>query len=93
MTEIFFSPTGVIGHFTQFVRAEAKALGCAMATYIEKGDKEWRKTYLVCNYSFGNLGGYVNPYAEVDKETDAGSKCTSGKDGKYPVLCGPNEVY
>lgn len=61
------------GHFTQVVRDQAVAVGCAVG-------QSNIGTLVTCNYSFGNIGPvYTAGYA--------GSKCAKGTDGFYRNLC------
>jgi hypothetical protein len=64
------------GHFTQVVRDQAVAIGCAM------GQSDMG-TMVTCNYSFGNVGGLGPVYAMGS----IGSKCKKGRDKYYKNLC------
>lgn len=62
------------GHFTQVVRDQCFAIGCAIG-YSATG------TIIACNYSYGNLGN--NLYA-MGK---AASACPRGRDSVFKNLC------
>jgi len=54
-------PGKPIGHYTQIVRQEATAVGCAFVTdchgtYMSQGSNQTAKTLLVCQYDYGNVG-------------------------------------
>lgn len=79
-----------IGHFTQVVRDEAHAVGCAASKYtMTNQGKQMKAILMVCNYSRSN------PY-KGDKVYVAGptaSGCKTGTNPKYPGLCSQNEKY
>lgn len=64
------------GHFTQVVRDQAVAIGCAVA-------ESDHGTFVTCNYSFGNVGGLGPVY----KTGRSGSACIKGRDLIYRNLC------
>lgn len=76
----------MIGHFTQLVRDQAYAVGCAMAQY--KKGRQYESLY-ACDYSLANINGC--PIYETS--TKAGSKCINGTNNEYPGLCCEDEIY
>lgn len=76
----------MVGHFTQLVRDQAYAVGCAMARY--KKDN-WYTTLYACDYTLAN----IEDYPIYEKSTKAASGCKSGKNNKYLGLCNVKEVY
>lgn len=65
-----------VGHFTQVVRDQCVAIGCAVSVSSIG-------TLLACNYSFGNIGG-TGPVYVTGK---AASKCLKGRDSVFKNLC------
>lgn len=81
------APNGVkIGHFTQLVRDEAFAMGCAM-TQFERDSKY--TTIYTCDYTLSNIDDY--PIYEAAEE--AASGCQTPVNEKYTGLCGIEEIY
>lgn len=81
------APNGVkIGHYTQLIRDEAYAMGCAM-TQFEK-DGKWITLY-TCDYTLSNIDDY--PIYEASDKTAC--KCLTKTDKKYPGLCSTDEIY
>lgn len=76
----------MIGHFTQLVRDQAYAVGCAMAQY--KKGRQYTTLY-TCNYSLSN----ILDYPIYENTTNAASKCKSGTNIAYPGLCSTDEIY
>lgn len=77
-------------HFTQFIHAKAKKIGCAASSSLTtyKGE-EWRATWLACDYSFGNL--LTRP---VYIAGEPASACKTGNNKEqYPGLCNKDEQY
>lgn len=64
------------GHFTQVVRDQAVAIGCAVG-------QSNIGTLVTCNYSFGNVRG-LGPVYTVGS---TGSACKNGMDKFYRNLC------
>jgi hypothetical protein len=64
------------GHFTQVVRDQCEAIGCAIA-YSAIG------TIVTCNYSFGNIRGRGPVYVAGK----AASECRRGRDLRFKNLC------
>lgn len=80
-------PNGTkIGHFTQLVRDEAYAMGCAM-TQFERDGKYI--TIYTCDYTLSNIDDY-SIYEPCDEPA---SGCETAKNEKYPGLCGIEEIY
>lgn len=71
-----------IGHYTQVVSDRACYVGCAM-TMWQKGKKEF--SYLVCNYSYGNVVG-------APAYQKSGDRCQSGYDSEFTSLCSSSEA-
>lgn len=76
----------MIGHFTQLVRDEAYAVGCAIAQF--KKDK-WFTTLYACDYTLSNILG--EPIYEKSKK--AASSCKSGNNPNFSGLCSVKEIY
>lgn len=68
-----------IGHFTQVVRDNVFAIGCAASRYT---DGQWKSTLVACNYSYGNM---QNTPVYVTGST--ASACSKGRDSTYSNLC------
>lgn len=74
-----------IGHFTQLVRDESYAMGCAMSQF-EK-DKKYI-TLFACDYTLSNIDDY--PIYEASEEAASGCQETNHE---YPGLCSIKEIY
>ena len=70
---------GKIGHFTQVVRDNAVAIGCAVSRYT---DGTWKATLVACNYSYGNM---LN--TPVYSSGNTASACPNGRDSAFSNLC------
>lgn len=78
-----------VGHFTQFVRAKANKFGCAASSSLTTlQGRDWRATWLACNYSFGNL--ITRPVYEAGPPA---SGCKTGNNPNLPGLCSSAEQY
>lgn len=76
-------------HFTQYLQARANKIGCAVSSSLKEiGERDWRVTWLACNYSFGNLKTFP-----VYKSGAPASACKTGPNPKYSGLCSPAEQY
>lgn len=64
------------GHFTQVVRDQCVAIGCAIGSSATG-------TIVTCNYSFGNIGG-SGPVYVMGKTASA---CPKGRDSIFKNLC------
>lgn len=73
------------GHFTLLVANRANAVGCAIIHYQAGGATPFA-SYLVCDYSFNNVGG--QPIYVKGPST---SNCQTGSNPNYPGLCSVNE--
>lgn len=71
-----------IGHFTQIVNDRACKIGCAVALWTVKKRNYF---YVVCNYSFGNLG-------QSSAYQVKGAKCQKGYHPDHKHLCHPDEA-
>lgn len=76
----------MIGHFTQLVRDEACALGCALVQF--KRDKTYT-TLFGCDYTLTNIQDL--PIYETSSKV--ASKCENGPNKEYSGLCNTNETY
>lgn len=76
----------MIGHFTQVVRDEAYAVGCAMVQF-KKG--KWYTTIYGCDYTLTNINGY--PIYE--SSTKAASGCKTGTHKEFKGLCSTKEIF
>lgn len=72
-----------VGHFTQVVRDEAHAVGCAASRYTQGG---WNTVLVACNYSNTNMIGQ-----SIYKAGRTASGCKTGRNPKYPGLCSESE--
>lgn len=72
-----------VRHFTQFIWAKTKYIGCAYFCYTD--DQKKQKVVLWCNYC--PSGNYANQPVMI--EGAPGPDC--GKDKRYPYLCGVQE--
>lgn len=80
-------PNGLkIGHFTQLVRDEAFAMGCAMTQFVQ--DLKYT-TIFTCDYTLSNIDDY--PIYESSDEVASG--CKTSINEKYPGLCSVKEIY
>eukprot|EP01053_Blabericola_migrator_P004518 Blabericola_migrator_1__4517@NODE_2407_length_2814_cov_3_574809_g1509_i0_p2_GENE_NODE_2407_length_2814_cov_3_574809_g1509_i0NODE_2407_length_2814_cov_3_574809_g1509_i0_p2_ORF_typecomplete_len214_score17_41CAP/PF00188_26/6_7e05CAP/PF00188_26/9_4e03_NODE_2407_length_2814_cov_3_574809_g1509_i011651806 len=60
------NPARSPGHFTQIVQQKAQYVGCSVVTGCRRdvvGDLAAWRTYLVCEYDWGNLADSTNPNA------------------------------
>lgn len=81
------APNGVkIGHFTQLVRDEAFAMGCAMAQFEENNQFI---TLYTCDYTLSNIDDY--PIYKPAEKVASGCKTSYNK--KFPGLCSTKEIY
>ena len=71
-----------VAHFTQVVRGNCNKIGCAVGVIPFKGNQ---MTYIVCNYSFGNLAG--KSYTSGPPASD----CKTENNPQYPALCSSSE--
>lgn len=76
----------MIGHFTQLVRDEAYAMGCAIVQF--KKDK-WFTTILACDYTLSN----ILDYPIYEKSSKTASSCINGINEQFRGLCNPTEIY
>lgn len=75
-----------IGHFTQLVRDQAYAVGCAMVQF-KRGI--WYTTLYACDYSLSNIQD--NPIYVKSKKTASG--CKKGTNKEFPGLCHTSEIF
>lgn len=75
-----------IGHFTQLVRDEAYAVGCAMVTF-KKG--KWNTGLYACDYTLTN----VLDLPIYEKSMKSASGCKSGPHEEFKSLCSTQEIY
>lgn len=75
----------MIGHYTQIVRDEAFAVGCAIVQFKEP---KWHVTLYGCDYTLTNINGY--PIYETSSKT--ASKCKT-VNPTLPGLCSTKEIY
>ncbi|XP_031640995.1 antigen 5 like allergen Cul n 1-like [Contarinia nasturtii] len=79
-----------IGHFTQLVRDQAYAVGCALVQFEKDG---WFTSIFGCDYSLTNILN-KSIYAPVNSDsTNSASKCKTGTNPEFKCLCSANEVY
>lgn len=76
----------MIGHFTQVVRDEAYAMGCAIVQYK---DKDQFVTLYGCDYTLTNMYNLTI----YKKSSKPASKCISGSNPKLNGLCSTKEIY
>jgi len=69
------SNAGPVGHYTQLVRQDATAVGCAVITGC-KQQGDWR-TFVACQYDWGNSG--KDPY--VKRTSNFGAVCDQCPNG------------
>lgn len=75
-----------IGHFTQLVRDESFAMGCAMCQFNEIGKFT---TLYTCDYTLSNIDDYPI-YKASNKPA---SECKTSINEKYPGLCSIKEIF
>lgn len=75
-----------IGHFTQLVRDEAYAVGCAIIKFTK--DNKFT-VHIACDYSLSNILGF--PIYRESARTASG--CKKGINEQYPGLCSTDEIY
>lgn len=81
------APGGIkIGHFTQLVRDEEFAMGCAMSQFEQ--DNKYT-TIFACDYTLSNIDDY--PIYKPSTETASCCKTSINKD--FPGLCSVDEIY
>lgn len=76
----------MIGHFTQLVRDESFAMGCAIAQFREG---RWFTTLLACDYTLSN----ILDYPIYVKSSKPASSCVKGVNKQFPGLCSTAEDY
>ncbi|XP_031622206.1 antigen 5 like allergen Cul n 1-like isoform X2 [Contarinia nasturtii] len=76
----------MIGHFTQLVRDEAYAVGCAIVQFKKHG---WYTTIYACDYSLTNM--LKNPIYQGTSNT--ASQCLTGTNPRFEGLCSIKEIY
>ncbi|XP_031622207.1 antigen 5 like allergen Cul n 1-like [Contarinia nasturtii] len=81
-----YQPNGkMIGHFTQLVRDQAFAVGCAMIKF-KSGEYS---TIYGCDYSLTS----IKSYPIYDTSSKPASNCTKGAHKQFKGLCSINEIY
>lgn len=75
----------MIGHFTQLVRDQAFAVGCAMVQF--KTDEY--TTIYGCDYTLTSIKGYPI----YDSSSKSASQCKKGPHEKFKGLCSTSEIY
>lgn len=76
----------MILHFTQLVRDEAYAVGCAILQFKEG---QLFRTLVACDYSMANI---LN-HSIYRISLGAGSGCKQGINTQFPGLCSTREIY
>lgn len=79
----YSSTKAVIGHFTAMVNDRNTRVGCGMLRQPKDNGAEF---FFACNYAQTNI---LNRPIYVSGT--AASKCTKGKNSKYPALCAASE--
>lgn len=73
-----------ISNFLQMASDKTSQVGCAIVQFTES---EQKITYIVCNYSYG-----ITVNEKVYKVGGPASKCTLGRNRKFPALCNVHEM-
>lgn len=74
-----------IGHFTEIIVDRNVRVGCGVVSFTSGS---WKKFNVACNYAASHMPGKPLYTAGA-----AASKCTKGKNSKYPGLCNTSEPF
>lgn len=75
-----------IGHFTQLIRDEAFAMGCAMSQY--ERDSKFTSLF-TCDYTLSN----IDDFQIYESTNTTACACKTSTNKKYPGLCSIKESY
>jgi Cysteine-rich secretory protein family len=73
-------------HFLQMVNDKSTKVGCAVMRYPNPDKDNFKTSYVVCDYSYGNICGLPS-YVKGDQC----SGCTTGCSTQYAGLCTKKE--